>query len=155
MSVQKGSKMNLWDAQMRRKALKVSAVLLAFAAFFFVGASVGTVCGSSMAVQRQGLDATYTMAILRSLHDGKTESAVDLLETKLNTEIFLCTQIEKLGPSIFDVSAWINGREKSMEHVSNTLSMAADYRSAHPYPYKHSEIETMVEDALSKYKEKT
>ena len=130
-------------------------VFLLFLSIFFLAASnfaggvIGFYQGYDTAIYFRDSDAYSTSLALKKLRDDNYTGAIDLLETRLDSEIIQCGDSKEPYKSPYNI-AWLVFQQNPKEAHNHLLSSVAEYRSKHPSYSMSSEVREKVAKILAK-----
>lgn len=135
-----------------KKLILVLVILLMFVSSFifggFIGFSKGTFYGMGASVPS---DATMVMATIKRIKSNSDESAIDLLESDLNSKIMEHRLLVREGSSFFNIHSYI-GMELGLNETSMSLmKKVAQYRKENPMKEKDSEVSAFIDEAVNFY----
>ncbi len=120
----------------------VVVVICLMVGAFYVGGVVGFMTGSSHKTGiTAAVDGVTTVVILRDIREGRTDSAVKLLETILDTKIIAHELLVEEGYSPFDILRMNHDTGKFMVFI-------AKHRKEYPRESPHGSV---IEELLSEY----
>lgn len=121
--------------------------LLLLSIAYYAGGVVGFFQGSTSASYLSDSEAYSTSLALLKLRNEDYSGAIDLLETRLDTEILHCGAAEDSHKSIYNIY-WLVFRQGQKDTHSYLLSPVAEYRSKYPSTSMFPEVQQQVEDIL-------
>ena len=122
--------------------IRVVVVICLMAGAFYVGSVVGFMTGSSYETSMAAAsDGVITVGILRAIREGRTDSAIKLLETILDTKVLEHSFLEKERYSPFDLF-------RMNQHSEKFMVVIAKYRKEYPTESPHGSV---IEELLSEY----
>lgn len=120
----------------------VVVVICLMAGAFYVGGVVGFMTGSSYETAiAAALDGVITVTILRAIREGRTDSAIKLLEITLDTKVLEHSLLAKQRCSPFDLLRMNRDTGKFMVVI-------AKYRKEYP---TESPLGSVIKELLSEY----
>jgi hypothetical protein len=126
-------------------------VLLAVA--HYSGGVLGFHQGYHASMARRDSDAFATSRALTQLRNQDYESAVDLLETRLDSEVIQCDAAKESYRSPYNIF-WLIFRRDPQVARSQLLASVAEYRTKHPsistLPEVRQRIAAILKEASSK-----
>lgn len=111
------------------------------------GGAVGFYQGYDTAIYFSDSDAYSTLLALKMLRENNPAGAIDLLETRLDSEIIQCGEPEQPYKTLYNIY-WVAFRQNPEEARSHLLSSVADYRSRYPSISMSLEIREKVAHIL-------
>jgi len=134
-----------------RFSLKRALLSLLFLLFlllaFYIGGVVGFFMGSNSASYLSDSEANLTSLALNKLRNENYSGAIDLLESRLDTEILHCDASKESHKSVFNI-AWLIFRQGQKDRHNYLLSSVAEYRSKYPSTNMLPEVRQQIEEIL-------
>jgi hypothetical protein len=130
-------------------------VFLFFLFLFFLavsnlaGGAVGFYQGYDTAIYFSDSDAYSTLLALKMLREDNSAGAIDLLETRLDSEIIQCGGPGQPYKTLYNIY-WVAFCQNPEEARSHLLSSVEEYRSRYPSTSMSSEIREKVAQILKK-----
>lgn len=135
----------------KKVLLVIVIMLIAISTFIiggFVGFSKGTFYGLCASAPS---DATMILAAIGRIKDNREQSAIDILESDLNSKIIEHRLLIKEGSSLFNLHSYI-GMELGFNETSLSLmKKVAQYRLENPLKEKDSGVAATVDEAINFY----
>ena len=94
-------------------------------------------------------DAYLTSLALKKLRRDNCTGVIDLLETRLDSEIIQCGDLKDPYRSPYNI-AWLVFQQNPKEAHNHLLSSVAEYRRSHPSYSMSSEVREKVSKILAK-----
>lgn len=135
----------------KRVLLVIVILLIAISSFIiggFVGFSKGTFYGLCASAPS---DATMILATIDRIKNNCEQSAIDLLESDLNSKIIEHRLLIKEGPSLFNLHSYIGMDLGLNESSLSLMKKVAQYRMENPLKEKDSEVTATIDEAVNFY----
>jgi hypothetical protein len=128
-------------------------VVLAMIVSNYIGGVMGFSEGFNAHAYIQGADAHYTVKILNNMRSDNMESAISMLENKLDAQIFALGYFERASKSIYNLERFTKLHKNSKDNIRTLMSDVIDYRMAYPSNLKEHprEVREIIEFTLKRY----
>lgn len=134
----------------KRSIWIVILVLLALMGSFYIGGVMGFNEGTVAMEYLHGAQAYYTVTILERIRAGKDDSAIQLLEGKLDSQIYFLAYCDEYKTSIFYPASYKQIRT-SEQSLPVLMKKVAAYRKKYPSPSQYKSAAKMIRESLRKY----
>jgi len=128
--------------------LLIILFVLIVTAAYYIGGVVGFYQGSASAMYLSDSDAYSTSLALIKLRNEDYRGAIDLLETRLDTEILHCGTSEDSYKSLYNMY-WLLYKQEQKDTHGFLLSSVAEYRSKYPSINMLPEVRQQIENILA------
>lgn len=137
----------------RKRLFLAVLFIILMAAAHYSGGVLGFYQGYHASMVRRDSDAFATSRALINLRNQDYEGAVDLLETRLDSEIIQCDAAKESYRSPYNIF-WLIFRRDPQVARSHLLASVAEYRNKHPsvstLPEVRQRISAIVKEASRK-----
>jgi hypothetical protein len=130
----------------RKKIFITILIILVLIISSYIGGIIGFNKGFNTSQYFEGADALYTVAILESIRENRQNSAIQLLETKLDSQIFKIGFFEDKKDSILNSLSFTKTDSKADESIRNSMKKIVAYRKK--YPPRPGKV---INETLNKY----
>lgn len=130
----------------------VILVLLALMGSFYIGGVMGFNEGTVAMEYLHGAQAYYTVTILKRIREGKDESAIKMLEEKLDSQIYFLAYCDEFKTSIFYPSSY-KEMEASEKNIPILMREVAAYRKKYPSQAQNGSVAKEIREILRKYEQ--
>lgn len=149
--------------KINKKIITTIVVFVAILVSNFIGGIIGFGKGYEAAKYLEGLDSIYTITFLNTLRNNRIESAIDLLEGKLDWQIYYIATYEQAHYSLYNIYNFKKiSKDTDVKKLQTTIMEAAvAYRNDHTCEVKYNfdtdwcspenEIRKTINNTLKKY----
>lgn len=135
-----------------KKTIMILSVVLIVAISYFVGCFVGFTKGNANAWGAAApADAASILHVIHRIKNDQRQSALKLLEYKLNAKILEHWILLKIGPSIFDIHSYTGTRLGFEKDSFSLMKKAAQYRINNPTIDKGNKEPDVLDEAVKFY----